>query len=63
LFINEGDDSGEDLTVFRSLVPYVKQLPPTKILEHYQNNVLQSLASPSAPSSNSSGDSRGAEKV
>jgi hypothetical protein len=56
--IKQGEDNDEDLNFFRSIVPYKKQLPPTKkvIFENrvadeisaLHNNLLHSSASSSA---------------
>jgi len=61
--IKQEEENDEDLNFFRSLVPYMKQLPPTKKLflgSQFQNMVADEIsalqkkfASSSAPSLNS----------
>ena len=45
--IKKGEENDEDLNLFRSLVPYMKQLPPTKKLfsrSQFQNMVEDEIS-------------------
>jgi len=45
-FIKQGGDNDEDLNFFQSLIPHVKQIPPTKKLFlrlHFQNMVADEI--------------------
>jgi hypothetical protein len=48
-FIKQGGDNDEDLNFSRSIIPYVKQIPPTKKLflrSQFENMVADEIGAP-----------------